>query len=161
MERNKGTFYILRVQDETLIKEQEGLKIFGVRIAKYLPKGWVHRKECTPSYELLMFCKKLEKEKKYEPELFPSVHVSEEADRYLKENPIWNEYVFRKVYLPNYLKSVNLEKGKKEITEIITHLNKGENVYYACYCANEKICHRNIVAGIIKKQGFEVESLKK
>jgi hypothetical protein len=153
---NYGTFYTLRIQDEKYIKDRPGFKIFGVRFAKFLPTEWVHRKACTPPPELLAFCKELEKEKTYSPEKYPNVNISEEAHKYINNNHVWDEFVFKKVYLPNFISHLSTISAKKELAEITSKLEQGQDVYYACYCQDIKICHRRIIAGIIKKQGFQV-----
>lgn len=129
----KGSLHILRIHDFKSVSDPNCLKIFGVRIAKFLPENWVHRQGLTPSKDLLFHAKKLEKE------------------------GTWNEESFKTVYLPNFLKSIrNKEEAKDEIREIANALNEGQNVYYACYCGNHKICHRGIVGDIFERNGYQV-----
>lgn len=161
LQHQTGTFIILRIQEESSIRDKQGLKIFGVRFAKFLPEGWVRRTECTPSFELLNLCKKIEKENKYEPQLYPKVKITKEVDLYLKSNPVWNEYVFKELYIPNFIENIQHEKAKNELREIMQELKKGNDVYYACFCANDKTCHRRIMAAIIQKQGYPIARIQK
>jgi hypothetical protein len=126
--------FLLRIQDAAKVNDTEALKIFGVRLAKFLPKGWVHFNEATPSKDLLFKIKKLEKNKQ------------------------WNKETFKTHYVPFYLKEVKQNpKAKEELKKIIETIRSGKNVYYACYCGDYTICHRSLVGEIIKRQGIDIE----
>ena len=92
----------MRVQDWKLIEGLSGNKVFGVRIAKFLPEGWIHLPNTGPSKNLLLNSKNLEKKQ------------------------LWNEKVFKEFYLPNYLKNVKNEASKREFLQIKKMLDDGE-----------------------------------
>lgn len=124
----------MRIHDAKDVTDDDALKIFGVRIAKFLPEGWVHRQELTPNRDLLFRAKKLEKE------------------------GTWDENSFASVYLPAFLKGVKEnQNAKNEIAEIARTLNSGKDVYYACYCKNHHICHRSIVGDIFERNEYVVK----
>lgn len=126
--------FLLRIQDAAKVTDNEALKIFGVRIAKFLPKGWVHYGEATPSKSLLFKIKDLEKNKK------------------------WNKETFQTQYVPFYLKEIKQNpNAKNELQSILDTIRSGKNVYYACYCGDATICHRSLVGEIIKRQGIDIE----
>jgi len=128
-----GTFHTIRIQSAKEVEQVEGLKIFGVRFAKFLPNGWVYKNQLTPSNKLL------------------SVVTD------LKKKGIWNAVSFQSEYLPVFLKELkNNPEAKKEFEEIISTLEKGIDVQYACYCTEPKICHRGIIAELVRRKGFKV-----
>lgn len=156
---SKGTFHILRIQDEKIINDKVGLKIFGVRFAKFLPSGWIHLNGCTPPPDLLSFCKELEKENLYNPKKYLNVKITNEVHNRLLENPVWDEYIFKKIYVPNFIRSINNPKAINEINMIKEQLNMGNDVYYACYCPDVKKCHRRILAGLFQKEGYDIRNI--
>ena len=128
-----ATFHAVQIHDAKKITDKNALKIFGVRIAKFLPTGWVHFGEMTPSKTLLFKAKDLEK----------------------KGN--WGKESFEREYLPFFLNEIKQnKKAKMEFNDILSHLESGRDVYYACYCGNVHICHRSIVAELIKRKGFAI-----
>lgn len=129
----KGSLYLMNINGIKGIEDQLAFKVFGVRIAKFLPNGWELRQELAPSRTLLFKAKALEKNKE------------------------WDTTAFQEFYLPNYLNEIRQnDKAYKEINEIATTLNKGHNVYYACYCKDHTICHRSIVGDIFERNGYNV-----
>jgi len=128
--------FLLSIQKANKVTDEQALKIFGVRIAKFLPKGWIHYGEATPSRNLLFKIKDLEK------------------------NNQWNKKTFQTHYIPFYLKEIKQNpKAKQELQAIIDAIRSGQNVYYACYCGDATICHRSLVGELIKRQGIDVEYL--
>lgn len=156
---NTGTFYILKIQDDKHIKYREGLKIFGVRFAKFLPEGWVHWTGCTPSPDLLAFCKELEKNHSYNPHKYPKVMITELSHHYLSNNPEWDDFTYKNVYLPNFVQSLNSRPALEEIQKIQGVLDSGQDVYYGCYCQDHLKCHRRILAAIIQKKGYPIDKV--
>lgn len=129
----RGILYLLRIQDAA--HTGDGLKIFGVRQAKFLPSGWVHWQELSPSSSLLWDAKRLEKQGK------------------------WNGNSFRTMYRPRYMKELKQREGaKKEFNAITESLEQGVDVYYACYCTFEHCCHRSLVGEITRVKGYQVVS---
>lgn len=115
------------------MSDETALKIFGVRIAKFMPSGWVLRQALSPNKSLLFKAKDLERSGE------------------------WNLQTFNSFYLPNYLKGIQGNiKAMSELKEIGHTLNTGMNVYYACYCKDHNICHRSIVADIFERNGYLV-----
>jgi hypothetical protein len=127
----KGTFITLRIQDAKKIENEPGIKIFGVRFAKFLPLTWLHLNGLTPSAKLLSQMKELEK------------------------NGDWNEESFQTLYRPQFLKEKEADaNAKKELLWIAGQLTQGLDIYYACYCQKCEICHRSLVARMFEKVGF-------
>lgn len=130
---NKGNLITLKIQESKQVNDTEALKIFGVRFAKFLPNGWVHFDQMTPSKKLLFKFKDKEK------------------------NGNWNQDAFDSFYKPNFLKETSCnDLAKEEIKKIAQHLKQGKNVYYACYCKEFSLCHRSIIAEIFERNGYNV-----
>lgn len=133
---SKGTLHTIRIQQSKEVEGVDALKIFGVRVAKFLPEGWVLRQELTPSAELLF---------------------GKNGTKAMKKRGEWNEHAFQTFYLPNFLNGLKQNpKSKDEIEEIARTLNSGKDVYYSCYCKDHHLCHRSIVADIFERNGYTV-----
>lgn len=128
-----GTFYTIRIHNIDSIPATPNLRIFGVRIAKFLPSGWEHWDGLTPSKKLLFDAKKLEK------------------------NNAWNRETFNEFYFPNFLQEIlSNTTAKNELKMIQKTLKEGKDVYYSCYCENPELCHRGVLADLFEKYGYNV-----
>lgn len=129
----KGKLFLVNIQKFREIDDNDSLRIFGVRFAKFLPDGWVHRTGMTPNKNLLFQIKDLEKKGS------------------------WNKEAFDNFYRPSFLKGIKDNPlCKNEILEIAEHLNNGKDVYYACYCKNYDLCHRSLVGTIFERNGYSI-----
>lgn len=130
-----GSLFVLRIHDAGKIKDKDGVKIFGVRIPTFLPEGWIHLPNTGPPKKLLYAAKDLEKK------------------------GMWNEQKFRTMYLPSYLSYIKSKEAILEFNEIKRHLDDNVNVFYACYCKDEHLCHRSIVKRIFEIREYDVHSI--
>lgn len=130
---SKGTFFTCRVHDVKKFKEMEFVGIFGVRYAKFQIDGFKIDSRLSPYKELLLTCKKFEKDGS------------------------WNQELFNSFYKPNFLSGLKNEEAYNALTEIQNHLNNGENVVFVCYCKHASMCHRSIIADFFKQRGFQTE----
>lgn len=71
----------------------------------------------------------------------------------------WNQQTFEKEYVPVFLKEMQSPHAKAALTELITRSNKGEHICICCYCKEEALCHRSILAGILQWE-TEVDGIK-
>lgn len=68
----------------------------------------------------------------------------------------WDEKCFLEQYVPRFLAEL------KENTEAIALLNKlytdsfNKNIVLYCFCPNERLCHRSIVAGLLLGAGANI-----
>lgn len=132
----RGTLYVCKISDAKKINDSAALKIFGVRLAKFLPGGWVHRENNAPSKELLFKIKGID-----------------------KNSGLTSEH-FQKEYVPYYLKEMKIRSDAQEgFKEIVESLESGRDVYYACYCKHKHLCHRGIMESIFKKKGYNVKEM--
>lgn len=89
-------------------------------------------------------------------DLSPSLEL---LNRYLelKENGEWNEETFNKVYVPAFLKELrDNPKAWELLNDLYRRDLNGEKICLACFCIDEQICHRSIIAGILQGMGADV-----
>lgn len=85
------------------------------------------------------------------PELFRKYREAFHAGRF-------NEKFFQNEYVPQFLKelSQNTESGKA--LEYLHEKSRIKNIVLGCYCENEKLCHRSIIAGVLLGMGAQIEA---
>ena len=130
-----GSLFVLRIHQEKQIKDSAGVRIFGVRILRFLPEGWIHLPNTGPPAKLLFAAKDLEKK------------------------GLWNREAFLNMYLPQYLSYSKSPESVLEFREIKKYLDDDKNVFYACYCRDEHLCHRSIVKRFFELKGYDVQSI--
>ncbi len=66
----------------------------------------------------------------------------------------WGPDKFRSDYVPRYLQYLH---DNKQANELLGFLAKtSEDICLVCYCPNESMCHRSIVAGLLQGFGQQV-----
>lgn len=70
----------------------------------------------------------------------------------------FNAEFFKNKYIPQFLGelSENPEAGK--VLEYLCRKSRSKNIVLGCYCENEKLCHRSIIAGILLGMGAQIET---
>lgn len=68
----------------------------------------------------------------------------------------WNAETFQKIYVPKFLKEMH-EPSARDYLNMVYALGKRSSVALVCYCSDETLCHRSIVAGLLQGVGAEVE----
>lgn len=70
----------------------------------------------------------------------------------------WNKQAFQDIYVPQFLEEL---KENKDIS--YPYLNKlyqldkeGKNICLVCFCTDETMCHRSIIAGLLQGVGVNV-----
>lgn len=66
----------------------------------------------------------------------------------LREAGRWNAETFENVYVPVFLKEMQNAAARKKMAELITMDRQGKRICLACFCPDETMCHRSIIAGI-------------
>jgi uncharacterized protein YeaO (DUF488 family) len=127
----EGIFIACRIQDAPKIEAD--IKLFAVRIAKFVPNGWMHNDVLCPSKTLLFAAKQLE-----------------EAGK-------WNQHTFDTIYRPHFVKEMSeSEEARKHFKRILRRLREGKDIAFACYCQDYCLCHRSIIADWVKAKDFHV-----
>ena len=65
---------------------------------------------------------------------------------------------FQKEYVPQFLKDLAENQEARRDLEYLHEKSRGEDIALGCYCENEKLCHRSIIAGILKGMGAQIEA---
>ncbi len=96
---------------------------------------------------------------KHVPELSPSWNLFKKYLR-LRDAGKWNTVSFHDVYVPAFLQEIRNADAHKKLTELIEMDRKGKHICLACFCPDEALCHRSIVAGILQNAGMQVHGIK-
>lgn len=71
----------------------------------------------------------------------------------------WNKRAFDEEYVPRFLKEIKSSPAAKAALEDISRRSRnGETIALACFCADESMCHRSIIAGILAGAGADVKT---
>ncbi|MCR5834939.1 MAG: DUF488 domain-containing protein [Lachnospiraceae bacterium] len=91
-----------------------------------------------------------------EQELAPS---SELLDVYLdlRDNGQWNREAFDSIYVPAFIREISENtKAGRLLQELCSKDLEGKSICLVCYCEDETMCHRSIVAGVLMGKGAKV-----
>lgn len=93
------------------------------------------------------------------PELAPDNKMIDLKNRF-KEQQSWNQQRFQDSYVPLYLDRLCTPEATKTLNWIYKLVKSGKTVAIGCYCADETICHRSILAGLFQALMLEVTGVK-
>ena len=96
---------------------------------------------------------------KHIPELSPSWRLFKKYLA-LRDAGQWNMDSFRNVYVPIFLNEMQDSAARRKIEELIALDRKGKRKCLACFCPDETLCHRSIVAGILQDKGIRVYGVR-
>lgn len=96
---------------------------------------------------------------KHVPELSPSWSLFK---RYLglRNAGRWNAESFQNIYVPVFLQEMQNTTARNKIAELIELDRQGKSICLACFCPDETLCHRSIVAGILQYTGIAIHGVK-
>lgn len=70
----------------------------------------------------------------------------------------WNADSFQEMYVPQFIREM---KQSREAQEKINYLmnadREDKNICLVCFCGNESLCHRSIIAGFLQAMGCHVQ----
>lgn len=97
---------------------------------------------------------------KYVPELSPSWNLFK---RYLqlRDSGQWNAETFRSIYVPAFLREIKAGTVRKKLNELVKLDRQGKRIGLICFCSDEALCHRSIVAGVLQHVGVHVQGTHK
>ena len=95
---------------------------------------------------------------KHVPELSPSWALFKKYLR-LKDTGQWNADSFKSVYVPTFLKEMAGTEAQRKLSELIELERQGKRICLACFCRDEALCHRSIIAGILQGRGIQVQGV--
>lgn len=89
------------------------------------------------------------------PVLSPSRELFFEYRR-MAQNGTWGRETFEKVYVPRFLREMTSEAARSELNRLFQLDRAGRHVTLCCFCTDESLCHRSIVAGLLQGAGAHV-----
>lgn len=70
----------------------------------------------------------------------------------------WNADSFQKMYVPQFIREMKQSREAQEkINYLINADREGKNICLVCFCSNESLCHRSIIAGFLQAMGCHVQ----
>lgn len=96
---------------------------------------------------------------KHVPELSPSWKLFK-TYLALRDVGKWNAAAFQDVYVPTFLQEIRNAAARRKLTELIELDQQGKSICLACFCPDETLCHRSIVAGILQYTGIAIRGVK-
>lgn len=83
------------------------------------------------------------------PELSPSWGLFNQYQTW-KQAGIWNKETFQTFYVPRFLMEMQAPSARAKLAELVSKSRQGKSICLYCYCPDESLCHRSIVAGILQ-----------
>lgn len=75
----------------------------------------------------------------------------------LKKTGRWNAETFKTIYLPQFLDEMRTEAALDALNKLCRNSQAGKRIALVCFCTDETLCHRSIVAGILQGAGADVK----
>lgn len=78
----------------------------------------------------------------------------------LRNQNEWSSKTFQSVYVPEFLKQMNTKEARQKLNQLYVWQTKHPNdsLQLACFCKDETICHRSIIAGLLQGAGINVKT---
>lgn len=90
------------------------------------------------------------------PELSPSPELLH-AYLNLKNSCRWNRESFDKIYTPQFLREMRYsQEAANRLNQMKRDSDAGKNMALVCFCPDEAMCHRSIIAGMLQGVGAQV-----
>ena len=75
----------------------------------------------------------------------------------LKESGEWNTDSFQSIYRPQFMSQIAKNADSQKALETLKTLDaQGKNIALVCFCPDKNLCHRSLVAQILKDMGCNV-----
>lgn len=77
----------------------------------------------------------------------------------LKKRNDWNFKTFESIYVPQFIYELrNNPDAIKRFEYLYTQDKLNKNICLVCFCTDETLCHRSIIAGILAGGGCDVKT---
>lgn len=93
------------------------------------------------------------------PNLSPSPELFHQYLNW-KKNGQWNETKFIFEYAPRFIYELKHNTNAMLLLSSIAYRSHNENIALYCFCEDESLCHRSIVAGILLGMGADIDCNK-
>ena len=75
----------------------------------------------------------------------------------LRDHGQWNRTAFNNIYAPQFIADLLAHRPALDcLNDLYNRSKRGENITLCCYCGDEDLCHRSIIAGLLQGVGAEV-----
>ena len=93
------------------------------------------------------------------PELSPEWNLFKKYLE-LRDDGNWNKKSFREIYVPEFIKSIKNNPAAVSWLNELYRLDQkeGKNICLVCFCKDETLCHRIIIAGLLRGIGCNVKT---
>ena len=68
----------------------------------------------------------------------------------LRKRGMWNQVTFESRYVPAFLKEMEQPEPKRLLDELAQRSSQGEHICLCCYCKEEALCHRTLLAALLR-----------
>lgn len=68
----------------------------------------------------------------------------------------WNARSFEERYVPRFLEEMRSPEARAELNRLYRLDRQGATVALCCFCRDESLCHRSIIAGLLQGVGANV-----
>ena len=75
----------------------------------------------------------------------------------LKSINAWDKEHFDSTYVRPFLRLMGTSQARQKLNELYIRDKRDERIALVCYCADENMCHRSIVAGLLQGAGCNVK----
>lgn len=79
----------------------------------------------------------------------------------LRDAGRWDSMAFQSNYVPTFLKEMQTVAARKKLNELVKLDRQGKRICLVCFCRDETLCHRSILAGILQQAGIPVQGVQK
>lgn len=77
----------------------------------------------------------------------------------LKEDKNWNQETFQSIYVPEFLHGLKTNKSAIQwLNQLYKDDRAGKNIALVCFCPDETLCHRSILAGLLAGAGANIRT---
>lgn len=76
--------------------------------------------------------------------------------RRLEREGRWDADAFRNVYVPRFLREMRSPEARDALNQLYAADRSGRSIALACFCRDERLCHRSVVAGLLQGAGADV-----
>ena len=88
--------------------------------------------------------------------LAPSLNLFLEQQS-MKKAGRWNSTTFKSWFAPAFIKEMNSVTSIQVLDALVERF-KTKEIALVCYCGDETLCHRSLIAGLLQKYGVKVDT---
>ena len=74
----------------------------------------------------------------------------------IKHADNWNEQTFTSIYVPKFMKEMLDLQACSSLDYLYAQDKMDKKICLVCFCTDEKLCHRSIIAGLLQGSGCNV-----